>query len=186
MVEIRTKAASYVEAARSMQWAELRVLWEAIKRGKTTGWPPGKALEYLVVRAFELERLVVAYPYEVSVDNDVLEQIDGIVYLNELAFIIECKDTALQDADLVRKTIYQLSRRPPATMACIVITGRLTESAKTLAKWIFPHRIVFWQPADIEQAIDTQSFKSTLIEKYRSLCKNGLLDFPPDSNSLRK
>lgn len=48
-----------------------------IEAGNTPGWEPGKALEYFVLRAFQLEEAQVTFPY-----------CDG------LACLTECKDTA--------------------------------------------------------------------------------------------
>ena len=48
-------------------WNGLRNLWNAVRAGATPGWENGEAMEYLVIRAFELdpdEPATVRYPYE--------------------------------------------------------------------------------------------------------------------------
>jgi hypothetical protein len=52
-----------------LNWDGLRELWKGIKAGNVPDWDEGEALEYLVLRAFELdsrEAVLVRYPYEVS------------------------------------------------------------------------------------------------------------------------
>jgi hypothetical protein len=46
-----------------MGWGDLSRLWEGINARDTPGWEPGKAFEYLVLRAFELDGAEVKYPY---------------------------------------------------------------------------------------------------------------------------
>ena len=76
------------EAIRALNWADLLKLWNAIKHGDTPGWEPGKAFEYLVIRAFELDKhetdKEVRYPYEVSLFGEKAEEIDGAVHLSGL------------------------------------------------------------------------------------------------------
>ena len=48
------KDSEYEKRAEKMDWAELGTLWHQIKNGQIKDWDPGKALEYLIVRAFAL------------------------------------------------------------------------------------------------------------------------------------
>jgi hypothetical protein len=45
---------------------KLTKLWSEILDRETPHWESGKALEYFVLRAFELEGATVRYPYEVN------------------------------------------------------------------------------------------------------------------------
>jgi hypothetical protein len=54
----------------------------------------GYGSEYLVLRAFELDGAEVRWPFEVKVDGETVEQIDGAVYAGHLAFLVESKDSA--------------------------------------------------------------------------------------------
>jgi hypothetical protein len=56
---------------------QLLTLWEEIQADDTPGWEPGKAFEYLVIRAFELEGATVTYPFSVRLGGTIVEQIDG-------------------------------------------------------------------------------------------------------------
>lgn len=70
-------------------------MWQVLRSADNlTGWPPGKALEYLVLRAFQLGGAEVTWPYEVRRRNVVVEQVDGAVYVDGLTCLIEAKDHA--------------------------------------------------------------------------------------------
>ena len=73
--------------------AGLLHLWLAIETGTALDWAPGKALEFLVLRAFQLEGADVRWPYSVSLYEEEIEQIDGVVYTGGISCLIECKDT---------------------------------------------------------------------------------------------
>jgi hypothetical protein len=163
-----------------MGWPEVAGLWEMIKNQDTPEWDSGKALEHLVVRAFALSQLDVDYPYDVPPGGDVIEQIDGIVYWDGLAFLLECKDRDKVDVEAIAKLRNQLLRRPDTAMGCVFVSREFTEPALILADFAVPHRILLWQGTDIENAIAARDFKSALREKYRHLCKYGLTDHSPN------
>jgi hypothetical protein len=173
--QLISKTEEYVQMARAMQWPEIEMLWKSIKNRQTPDWAPGKALEHLIVRAFELSGFDIEYPYTVSNEDGLIEQIDGFVYFNDLAFLIECKDTTKQDIEVLAKLKYKIDRRPPTTIAGVFICGTLTRQAVSLANYTTPQRITVWYLQDIEEAITQRDFKTMLIEKYRLLCRDGLL-----------
>jgi len=177
MAKPSKKALAYIEAAQAMQWADLSELWKSIKSGNTPGWDKGKALEHLVVRAFELSGLDVGYPYDVPPVGRPIEQIDGVVYLDHLAFLIECKDSDSADVAVISKMRHQLERRPPTTFGCIFVAGRFTEAASIVAGVTPPHRLILWNKSDIETALERQDFGSALVNKYRNMCRFGMADF---------
>jgi hypothetical protein len=179
-----SKTVSYEKRAQAMQWPELALLWQAIKDEDTPTWDDGKALEYLVVRAFELSRLEVEYPYDVPPGGKPIEQIDGLVYLNDLAFLIECKDKETADIQVIAKVRNQLERRPPTTLASIFIAGEFTTPALILTDLTSPHRITLWTLDDIESAVKARDFRSPLLDKYRHLCRFGLVDHSPHYKDL--
>ncbi len=84
----------YEAQIQAMGWPELRALWNRIKVRGTPGWAPGKAFEYLVLRAFELNGADVRWPYTVFLhgQDEVIEEIDGSVRVRGLYGLIECKD----------------------------------------------------------------------------------------------
>ncbi|HEY9802108.1 MAG TPA: hypothetical protein V6D25_17230 [Leptolyngbyaceae cyanobacterium] len=90
-----TTEAEYQARITSYDWDDLSILWSEIKTKNTSNfWDEGKALEYLVLRAFQLDGAEVAWPYTVKVQDRIVEQIDGVVYVDSLACLIECKDTS--------------------------------------------------------------------------------------------
>jgi hypothetical protein len=85
-------ALEYEQRILTYDWQQLLVLWDAIECRDTPDWDAGKAFEYLVLRAFQLEQADVVYPYGVRVSGAEIEQIDGIIYTEGLACLVECKD----------------------------------------------------------------------------------------------
>jgi hypothetical protein len=61
-------------------WNKLRAFWRKIRKD-TAGWPPGKAVGYLVLQAFILDDAAVRWPYPVEIEDEVVEQIDGFVHI---------------------------------------------------------------------------------------------------------
>lgn len=172
-----SKAVAYKQRADAYSWREIATLWDQVKAGETPDWDNGKALEYLVVRAFRLSGLQVEYPYDVPPGGKPIEQIDGLVYLGELAFIIECKDTKdAVDMEVIAKVCNRLARRPPTTMGCVFVAGSFSTSALLLADLTTPHRVTLWTQDDIEASFRASDFKATLEKKYRYLCQFGLVD----------
>jgi hypothetical protein len=56
-------AAEYENKIKSLDWNGLRSLWDSIEIRNTAaiGWDAGKAFEYLVLRAFELDGAKVKF-----------------------------------------------------------------------------------------------------------------------------
>ncbi|MGP0070131.1 MAG: hypothetical protein ACLQGP_41855 [Isosphaeraceae bacterium] len=169
----------YKEAAQKLTWDDLSLLWQQIKDGATPNWDEGKALEHLVIRAFELSKLRVEYPYDVPPGGRPIEQIDGIVFLDHLPFLIECKDRNSIDSSAIAKLHIQLLRRPPITMGGVFSAGGYTSPALILADYAVPRRITLWSGEDIEIALGSHDFKEMLVRKYGELCMFGLTDYSP-------
>lgn len=184
MAKNSKKAQSYIDLAQGMDWPELKELWTAIKAGSTAGWDDGKALEHLVIRAFELNKLDAEYPYDVPPGGNPVEQIDGIVYWENLAFLIECKDKESNDVSVVAKMRHQLERRPSTTFGCIFVAGSFTPPALLLTDMTPPQRVLLWQAEDIENALEHENFATVLLKKYRHLCRFGMTDYSPFYRSL--
>ena len=76
-------------------WNGLRGLWAQLQSGTPLGWEAGESIQYLVIRAFQLdpeEPATVRYPYEVSLFSEKVEEIDGAVHLPGLSCLVESKD----------------------------------------------------------------------------------------------
>jgi hypothetical protein len=173
------KDLEYIRLIEAMRWAELRTLWSAIKSGSTPDWGDGKALEHLVVRAFKLEGLDAEYPYHVPPGGQILEQIDGVVFMDGHCFILECKDENATDIEAISKLRIQLLRRPDSTLGCVFTRQRFTRPALILTDLSIPHRMLLWSDSHIEDSLRKESFAKTLREKYRYLCMYGLEDHSP-------
>jgi hypothetical protein len=174
MEDTDISALDYVSIARTLHWPEIQMLWGKIRDRNTPGWPRGKALEHLIIRGFELSGASVHYPYNVPPDGHPFEQIDGLVYLNGIPVLVECKDKETQGSDVVARLKCQLDRRPPATLASVFISGSLTAGARTCFDRNLPHRITVWETRDIERAINERDFLAPLAEKFHYLCQYGL------------
>jgi hypothetical protein len=175
----------YKEAARKLTWDDLSRLWREIQDEATPNWDEGKALEHLVIRAFELSGLRVEYPYDVPPGGSRIEQIDGVVFLDHIPFLIECKDRNAIDFSAIAKLHIQLLRRPPITMGCVFSAGGYTSPALILADYAVPHRITLWSSGDIEAALGVRDFKETLSRKYSDLCMFGLTDYSPSFREVQ-
>jgi len=171
-------ADEYQRRIREYDWTQLTTLWENIKNGTTPEWEPGKALEYLVVRAFELDRADVRWPYSVREQGQEIEQIDGVVYTGGLACLLECKDYGgAVTIEPVAKMRNQLLRRPASTIGAIVSRNGFTEPAVILARYVAPQAIILWDGDDLDRAINKQSMSTYLVRKYRNLVEHGLPNY---------
>lgn len=179
MVHPSSQATSYSARADRLSWDELQALWSDIRQGRVVGWDAGKALEHLVVRGFALSGLRVEYPYEVPLASRTLEQVDGMVYLGDVPFLIECTDRRAVDMLVIAKLRNQLMRRPPATMGCVFTSGEFTEPAALLCDFATPHRITLWSGDDITAALEARDFATPLRRKYENLCMYGFTDQSP-------
>jgi len=168
----------YKKQILSYGWQELSALWSDIQTGNTPNWEPGKALEYLILRVFQLEGAEVTYPYSVVIEGAELEQIDGVVYTDGLHCLIECKDTAKRvNIEPIAKMRNQLLRRPATTIGLIFSRSRFTESAKTLAQFIPPQTILLWNGSEINTAIQQQQMRQLLVKKYRYCVEYGMPNY---------
>jgi hypothetical protein len=179
MAKPSKKSTDDVARAEALDWPGVESLWRDVQAGQAAGWDEGKALEHLIVRGFALSGLQVEYPFDVPPGGKPIEQIDGLVYLNDLVFLVECKDKDSSDVEVIAKVRHQLARRPPTTFGCIFVAGKFTAPALILADLTEPRRLLLWTKDDIDHAIKEQNFKAALLRKYRDLCKFGLLDHSP-------
>ncbi|MBP6822203.1 MAG: hypothetical protein KA368_11715 [Acidobacteria bacterium] len=169
--ELEAKISTY-------KWRDLVGLWNKMNSGTEVDWKPGKALEYLVLRAFQLEGAEVQWPYQVNVSGETIEQIDGVVYSDNLCCLIECKDLAEPvNIEPIAKPRNQLLRRPAATIGVIFSRTGFTTSAVTLAQFLAPQTILLWEGIEIEYALKKRVFRRSLDEKYRFCVENGFPNY---------
>src|SRR5207302_6176492 len=105
-----------------------------------------EALEYLVIRAFELdpdEKVTVRYPYEVSLFGEKVEEIDGAVHLPGLSCLVESKDWGKNVAiGPIVKMRSQLLRRPAGTLGLMFSSHKYTTPANYLAHFMMPQAVL--------------------------------------------
>lgn len=186
MARVSERAMQDQARADGWTWADVERVWRDVKGRAVADWDAGKALEHLVIRAFALSGLRVEYPYEVPFGEQVLEQVDGMVYLGDVPFLIECRDRSTVDIEVVAKLRSRLERRPPSTMGCVFSSGTFTEPAFVLANFAVPHRITLWSREDIAEGIARRDFARVLRGKYHELCMFGLMKRPDKRHVLRE
>ncbi|MCI0487943.1 MAG: restriction endonuclease [Blastocatellia bacterium] len=173
-----TTARRYERKISGYDWDKLQELWRAIKRGRTPGWRQGKAFEYLVIRAFELDGAEVRWPYSVRIGKDELEQIDGVVYTGGLACLVECKDKATRvNIEPIAKLRNQLLRRPGAVIGSVFSREGFTEPAITLAHFTSPQTILLWTGEEVEYVLERRNISQALVTKYRICIEKGVPDY---------
>lgn len=158
-----------ITTIRSCNWTKLKKFWTQIKRGNTPGWASGKALEYMLVRAFDLEGAEVVYPY----NNDVQtakEQLDGYIFVKELGagFLIECKDWKDKASfDELAKLHGRLTYRMSSTYGIFLSKSGFTASAVELMFMMHPHNILLWSFDEIDECFKNHKFMKALKYKYQ-------------------
>lgn len=174
-----TTSAEYESIIKPMQWDALRFLWDSIKMRNTPNWNAGKAFEYLVIRAFELDGAEVRYPYNVRLFEEEIEQIDGAIHISGLSCLVESKDFEDKKVDIapVAKLRNQLLRRPTTTVGAVFSRTGFTDPARTLSRFLSPQAILLWDGNEIEYALDNEKICELLILKYRVCIEDGLPDY---------
>lgn len=171
-------SAEYQARIGSMGWAELSRLWDGISTRDTPGWELGKAFEYLILRAFELDGADVKYPYTARLFGEEIEQIDGAVYWGGLKCLVESKDTVDRvDFGPIAKLRAQLQRRPAETLGVVFSRSGFTEPALVLAQFLSPQSILLWTGDELDYALRRQAMGKGLLQKYRVRIEEGLPDY---------
>src|SRR5262249_26118807 len=135
-------AEEYEARIKKLGWPGLRKLWKAIKDRDTPDWEPGKALEYMIIRAFELDKAEVRWPYPVPLFGEEVEQIDGSVHVGCLYGLVECKDETENVAiGPIAKLRNQLLRRPSGTVGLLFSSGGVFDPATPLTPFAPPHAV---------------------------------------------
>jgi hypothetical protein len=163
----------YIAQVRAMGHAEvLDVLGSLVLKRKVEGWEPGRALEFLVLRAFELEGAEVVWPY-VGMD----EQVDGCMYVDGLTVLIECKDWVRPvDVTPLARLKLRLDMRPPGVVGLLFSRGEFTKPAEA---WVLrnPERnLLLWSGEEISLALE-YGLRAGLRVKWRRAVERGELGY---------
>jgi hypothetical protein len=171
-------AREYEDLIQQLDWDGLRNLWDAIARHDTPDWEEGKAFEYLVLRAFQLDRARVRWPYRVDLDPEggTVEQIDGAVHWQNLSCLVESKDHRAELANIepIAKLRHQLLRRPSSTIGLVFSRTGFTKSARFLARFNAPQTILLWDGEEIRFLIARRRICNYLLEKYLFCIETGV------------
>ncbi|MBY0232582.1 MAG: hypothetical protein K2W96_25155 [Gemmataceae bacterium] len=174
---------------RELDWVGLAALWGEIRSGKPVGWEEGEALEYLVIRAFELdpdEMAALRYPYEVELFGQKVEEIDGAVHLPGLSCIVESKDWGSNvPIGPIAKMRNQLLRRPAGTVGLLFAKQEFTEPAICLAYFAMPQAILLWSGSDLDVVLRERRICRFLRRKHRSCCEDGTPEYDLREEPLR-
>jgi hypothetical protein len=175
-----TAAARYESIIQSLQWDGLRTLWDNIQTRNTPVWDAGKAFEYLVLRAFQLDGAKVKWPYRVKLFGEEVEQIDGVVYCCGLSCLVESKDFADKvnvDIAPIAKLRNQLLRRPASTIGLVFSRTGFTDPARHLSYFSLPQTILLWNGEEIKYALEKEVICELLTLKYQVCVEDGLPDY---------
>jgi hypothetical protein len=170
----------YETRVQAMGWPELRALWKQIEIRDTPNWAPGKAFEYLVLRAFHLDGADVRWPYDVSLHgrNEIIEEIDGSARIGGLYSLIESKD---EDGNIgiapIAKLRNQLLRRPAGTFGMVFSSHSYTEAALQLTQFALPQAILLWTGDQVEFALKNERICDLCEQKFRACVDRGMVDF---------
>jgi len=161
---------------------DLLQIWEKTKGGQTIdGWSAGKAFEYLVIRAFDIEKTRVCWPFLVTYPQrfGTMEQIDGIVYLGERAFLVESKDLSTPAAiEAVAKLRFRLEGRPPSTMGIIFSVDNFSLPTEVFTQFASPLNVLLWGSSDLDSALKQSAMTKALALKLEYAIEFGLPLFP--------
>ncbi|MCX6378732.1 MAG: hypothetical protein NT023_04540 [Armatimonadetes bacterium] len=166
-------AVNYVEKIRQFTRQELIAMLDKLLAGEAIEeWASGKAFEHVILRAFELESATVKWPYRVKdplgKSQRDMEQIDGAVYHDGMACLIEAKDESGHiTIEPIAKLQYQLSRRPVGALGLMFSINGFTEPAKLLACFAHPMRILLWEGNELRVYIERSAMCKALTLKYR-------------------
>lgn len=174
----------YRERIQKVNQLQLFGMYQDLESGLALrGWPPGKALEYLILRCFELASAEVTYPYSVSDGNITLEQIDGAIWTSRLYTLVESKHyEGAVNFEPIAKIRNQLSRRPSSTMACVFSMNGFTQAALVLTQYSSPLNVLLWEKQEIRILLEDATLSPTrpidaLHTKYKFAVEHGMPDY---------
>lgn len=190
-----SKAEEYEQEIRKRKsHSSLLKLWEDHKKNgfDDSFWKKGKVLEYVVLRAFELEidksapelekmgcARNVSYPYDVEAPDYfeykmTIEQIDGAIHIDGLHALVECKDYSNSKISIesLAKMRNQLARRHGSVFGMFFSTSGYSTPAEILVSYMAPQLIILWTIQDIEYCLKNERFIKCMKEKYRKAIEN--------------
>ncbi|GEM_PF-5725630 len=139
----------------------------------------GVEFEYLMIRLFELSGLNICYPI-----SEKTQQIDGVIYLNQIPFLVESKfyKTDKIDIEPIAKLMIRMQARPSYTMGLIIAKSGVTTAALEYMKFLQPKNIILFQGDEIDTAINCATQKNRLFhvlleKKVNALIERGVFNY---------
>ncbi|OJT25329.1 hypothetical protein BO221_12415 [Archangium sp. Cb G35] len=173
--------ARYVDWVRSLGRAGLIELWTQVQEARDLWpWPPGRAFEYLILRAFQLEGARVIWPYWGQ-----WEQVDGAVYVDGLSCLVECKHWQEPvDFSPIAKFKVRVDRRPPAALGLMFSVKGFTEPALREAYAQPLRNVLLWHGRDVSLAL-RGGMRAALGAKWRKAVEEAQVDYELKAEDLR-
>lgn len=181
------RGSEYQRRVLALDHSGLLELWQGLQAGVSPpDWPAGVLLEYLILRAFQLEGAEVTWPYRVYRNGVLLEQIDGVVYFDGVSCLVECKDmTRAVDTLAIVKLKSQILRRPPTTIGALLCTGEVSQAAFTLVEMLPPPDVLLWEGEEIDQALRGHQLLKGMRRKLRYAVEMGFAEQKrPDGSDI--
>ncbi|MFY0526244.1 restriction endonuclease [Archangium gephyra] len=161
--------------------AALIDLWKQLRDAQSLeSWPPGKAFEYLILRAFQLEGAQVIWPY-----RGLWEQVDGAIYVDGLSCLVECKHWREPvDFNPIAKFKVRVDRRPPAALGLMFSVSGFTEPALRESYAQPLRNVLLWHGRDISLAL-RGGMRAALGAKWRKAVEEAQVDYELKAEDLR-
>jgi len=180
-----SKASEYQKRVLALDHAGILKMWESVQTDQgPADWPQGIALEYVILRAFQLEGAKVTWPFLVYPPRNrqqpgkvKLEQIDGAIYFAGYSFLVEAKDRDDPiDFGAVAKLKAQLLRRPHSVFGAVFSISEFTDAALALADLLPPPNVLLWGGPEIDLALRRQRLCAGMERKLRYAIEHGFPD----------
>jgi hypothetical protein len=108
-----------------------------------------------------------------------MEQIDGVVYLGDRAFLLESKDVSEPMAvEAVARLRFRLEARPPGVLGVLFSVGGFTFPAEVFAQFASPLNVLLWDSDDLDHALANGSMVAGLRKKLDHATEEGMPFLP--------
>ncbi|QRN96337.1 restriction endonuclease [Archangium violaceum] len=171
----------YVGWVRSMGRAGLFDLWERVKKGEDLSpWSPGRAFEFLILRAFQLEGAQVIWPFRGE-----WEQVDGAIYVEGLSCLLECKHWREPvDFSPIAKLKVRVDRRPPPVVGLFFSARDFTLPARQELHAHSLRNVLLWGTRDVDLAL-RNGMRTALGIKWRKAVEEAVMDYELEAEDFR-
>ncbi len=113
-----------------------------------------------------------------------MEQVDGVVYLGERAFLLESKNLSEPMAvEAVARLRMRLESRPPGTMGVLFSVQDFTLPTEVFTQFATPLNVLLWENTDLDLALTNASMVASLRAKLEYATENGLPLLPLGSRT---